>query len=98
MSDNQFRLTMRDDGRRLSEGIMRLGESIPKHDGKLDERGSYTVELWNVNGTATVDIDKDDNVSDYPDHVELTPAQALSLRDWLIQYSPELERLAKEQG
>jgi hypothetical protein len=32
------------------------------------------------------------------DHLELEPSQALSLRDWLIQETPALEKLAKEAG
>lgn len=74
-------------------------EPAQKHNGRLDEKGDYTVEIWNEKGHTTVDIDE--NISswlkDDPDHVELTPKQALSLLDWLTQKKPELERLAKEQ-
>lgn len=82
------------------------GEAIPcvpaqpeqRHDGNLDaDQQSY----WHA------------NVSYYPYRAEpridisggyefegtlLDPKQALSLRDWLIQESPTLERMAKEQG
>lgn len=75
-------------------------EPAPKHDGKLDERGDYTVELWVQHGKATVDIDENISswVCDNPRNVELTPKQALSLLAWLKQEEQELQRLAKEQG
>lgn len=65
-----------------------------KHDGILDARSSHfrSVLLTSEGDRQVVIMD------DTFDGFGITPKQALSLRDWLIQESPELERLAKEQG
>lgn len=65
-------------------------EPAQKQDygGKLDEQGDYTASLWS-NG---VDIDRPSQ------HVELSPAQALSLLAWLEQNREKLQQMAKEQG
>lgn len=82
-------------------GICRGHEPVKKHDGKLDDNGDYMVE-YGADSAGRTTVDLDENIfswlKDSSDRARLTPAQALSLRDWLIQESPELERLAKEQG
>lgn len=76
-----------------------IPDDEPKHDGKLDEQGTYTVGLYeNKNARQmSVDIVESDNNLLEPEYVKLTPAQALSLLAWLRQEEAELQRLAKEQ-
>jgi hypothetical protein len=81
-----------------SVGICPGHESAPKHDGWLGPKAeglaphvSRTVDPW-IN-KPVVRIEHANHPS-----MDLFPHQALSLRDWLIQESPELERLAKEQS
>lgn len=64
-----------------------------KHDGILDARSQYfKCVLLTSEGDRQVVI-----MDNTFDGFGITPKQALSLRDWLIQESQELERLAKEQ-
>lgn len=68
-------------------------EPAQKHDGRLDERGDAVVSY----GKAYFGQSKDIHIDGYDDGACLTPAQALSLLDWLLQEKETLERLAKEQ-
>lgn len=71
-------------------------EPAPKHDGSLDEYGDGMVE---ISGSRVVVSYQDQKAGGFApvEAVHLTPKQAFSLRDWLIQESPTLERLVKEQ-
>ena len=70
----------------------------PKHDGKLDPDGDYTVRIWNGKGLPFVHIEGP-GVNGYTseDMAQLTPKQALSLLDWLSQNRAKLEDLAREE-
>lgn len=81
-----------------SEQGKHIPEPAQKHDGSLGKDGDAKVQHGAAYpGEAGIYILE--NKEDDPDHcfVYLGVSQALSLRDWLIQESPELERLAKEQ-
>lgn len=86
----------------VSERGQRIPEPAQKHDGNLDQypsssdlRASVTVQE-NFFTPHVVEIS-----GGYGDcencRVLIDPTQAISLRAWLIQESPELERFAKEQ-
>lgn len=67
--------------------------SAPKHDGKLDEDGNYTVShsygAWGFEG---IILDEGKRTA-----ALLDPKQALSLLAWLEQEKEKLELLVKEQ-
>lgn len=78
-------------------GICPGHEPAPKHDGELGGRNPYQVccVIGKKTQAGGVRIGHAEVTST---EIWLSPAQALSLRDWLIQESPTLERLAKEQS
>lgn len=83
----------------ITSGHLCYGHPAPQqHDGKLEGSNTYTVEhifgLY-MPDVASIKIGHDE-VSN--DEVWLSPRQALSLLDWLLQEKPTLERLAKEQA
>src|SRR5258708_22713684 len=77
-------------------------EPAPKHDGKLTvdpdrmDHHEYIIEWQDTNWGNNRVIAIDDTQSPIPPYV-LWPDEALRLRDWLIQESPDIERLVKEQ-
>jgi len=76
-------------------------EPATKHDGHLDDMQSGGMVVQHYlhqyrDGTQNrVRIVEDRGP--YTQPFSMNPIQSLSLRDWLIQEAPELERLAKEQ-
>lgn len=72
-------------------------EPAPKHNGWLGPKAeglaphvSHNIDPWTNKPTVLIEH------ANRP-LMNLAPHQALSLRDWLIQESPELERLVKGQ-
>ena len=77
-------------------------EPVEKHDGNLDESTDYhafveTQENYGLCDGSKLVVVRGGHGDCESSCILLNPEQALSLRDWLIQESPELERLAKEQ-
>jgi len=93
---------MRFDPASLASGNWRLcpghSELAPNHDGKLDAQGKHEVSYWKdkLARQTWVCIEETDDLLDEPEHVQLTPTQALSLLAWLRQEEAELQRLAEE--
>ena len=69
---------------------------VEKHDGKIGDKSRYSV-VWGREYRSGKQVKGVSIADGCDDHVYLDPNEALSLRDWLIQESPTLERLAKEQ-
>ena len=74
-------------------------KQMPRRDGNLDEEGTVNVcmcdPIYSISGpVAGVYLSERFG----PDKIGITPAQALSLLDWLQQEKETLKKLAKEHA
>lgn len=85
-----------------ARNAVRVVEEKPaqKHDGKLGQGDSVSYDRYHRRPVHVKLFVGSDDIVMVPDmgEIAISPQKALSLRDWLIQESPELERLAKEQS